>query len=280
MLTAGVRRHPLLAFYLLAFAITWAAWLPPAARSRGLPGVDSPVLYLIGGIGPGLAAWVVLRVLHGPDADRRLFAPLLRWRVGVGWYAVAVLLPVAMFLASAAASGDLAAVTLGPATAVLVAFGMYLAAAVPEEVAWRGFALPRLQERHGALVASLVVGVLWALWHLPLLWNLDNSMSTYPLAWWFGGTVAVSVVYTWLFNSTGGSVAVVTVFHAVGNTVTSRVEGYAAEEALVTAAVALVLVALFGASRLTSARSPRPRAARPTTAPGRPRSPQSAPWSQ
>lgn len=193
-------------------------------------------------MGPGIAAWAVVRAVHGKQGEQAFFAGLLRWAAGVRWYVVALVLPVVLTLTAAALAGELDAVRLGAWAALLITFGTYLLAAVPEEAGWRGFALPRLQERHGALRASLIIGVLWALWHLPLLWNPDNPMSSYPLLAWFAGTVLVSVVYTWLYNGSGGTVLVVVVFHAAANTASELVEGYLATEALVIAVVAVVLV--------------------------------------
>jgi membrane protease YdiL (CAAX protease family) len=248
-----VRAHPLAAFYVLAFGITWLGWLPQTAHSRGFFPVDSPLFYVLGGVGPGIAAWVVLRVLHGKDGDALVFGPLLRWRVGVVWLAVALLLPAALWLVVAGTSGRLGKGLEGLDAwpGILAVFLVYLAQAVPEEVGWRGFALRHLQSRSSALAASLVVGVLWGLWHVPLLMNADNVMSTYPVVPWFIGVVASSVLFSWLFNSTRGSVLVVTVFHASGNTVGGLSAGYLATEAAVVGVLAVLIVALFGASRLS-----------------------------
>lgn len=84
-----IRGRPVFAFYVLAFALTWLGWVPQALHSRGLFPLDVPLLYLFGA-GPMVAAFVVLRVLRGGEGCRELFGPLLRWRVGAGWYAVAV----------------------------------------------------------------------------------------------------------------------------------------------------------------------------------------------
>jgi hypothetical protein len=96
---------------------------------------------------------------------------------------VAVFAPTAVWLAAAGPGGTLSSdlVRLAPWLALLPSLLWYLLQAVPEEVGWRGFALPRLQARYSALTASLIVGVLWALWHLPLLVDSRNVMSQYPL---------------------------------------------------------------------------------------------------
>jgi membrane protease YdiL (CAAX protease family) len=87
-----------------------------------------------------------------------------------------------------------------------------------EEVGWRGYALPALQVRYGALLASLILGVLWGLWHLPVFFNPDTSYSRLPFLLFLVFIVPVAVLMTWLFNSTGGSVLMAMLFHAVLNT--------------------------------------------------------------
>jgi len=131
------------------------------------------------------------------------------------------------------------------------AFVMSLLSNPWEEVGWRGFALPRLQKRHNALMATLAVGVLWGLWHLPLFFWTGNPMSDYPFLAWFIGTVAVSFVYTWLYNSAKGSLLVVTLFHVLGNTFGVIISGVSiAALAIVYCVMAVLLVAALGKDNL------------------------------
>lgn len=105
-------------------------------------------------------------------------------------------------------------------------------------MAWRGFALPHLQKRYSAFAASMIIGVLWAVWHAPLLFNLDNVMSTYPLLPWFVDAMMDSVIYVWLYNSTKGSVFLLLLYHALSNTL----GGFAGWS---TATASIVIVALL-----------------------------------
>ncbi|MFC6723724.1 CPBP family intramembrane glutamic endopeptidase, partial [Halobium palmae] len=82
-----------------------------------------------------------------------------------------------------------------------------------EEAGWRGYLLPRLQSRWGALTASLLPGVVWFLWHVPLLFLPGDTNGAMPLPLMAAFVVASSVMYTWLYNSTGGSVLAVTLLH-------------------------------------------------------------------
>jgi len=249
-ISAWMRKQPVVAVYVLAFVFTWLGWVPQALHSRGLFPFDSFIFYIFGGVGPLLAVFIVLAALRGRAEWGEPFRPYLRWQAGAGWWAAALLLWPAMWLASLALGGRLGVelANLAPPLSLLTTFVVSFAAAIPEEVAWRGFVLPRLQARWSALVASLVVGVLWALWHLPLLLNLNSPMSAYPLGLFFLDVLGRSVVYAWLFNNTRGSLLFVTLFHAMSNTVGTFL-GW--ENIAVSYLVAAVLVLVFGARNLS-----------------------------
>ncbi|ALU39635.1 hypothetical protein AS188_07575 [Kocuria flava] len=260
--------HPLTAFTVLALGITWIAWAPTVLASYRLlpagPAPLVPVLFVVGGTGPLLAAWLVLRAQHGPAAGRRLFAPLTRWRVRPGWYVLALAGPVLLALGALAVLGRLDRVAdLGASWAWSAVLLVRLVAAVPEEAAWRGFALPRWQERWNGTAAALVLGVVWAAWHLPLLLDRSNPMSAYPLPLYVLSVLATSVVWAWVFNSTGRSVLVLVLLHGTGNAVgdvlfagdTALWRGFQAVEAVVMTVLALVVALMTGPDLA----SPRPR---------------------
>jgi membrane protease YdiL (CAAX protease family) len=87
-----------------------------------------------------------------------------------------------------------------------------------EELGWRGFALPKLLENRSSLVASLFLGTLWAIWHFPYALTKGTALSGIPLYWFFINLLALSIIYTWIFNNTNGSLLVPLLFHAAGNT--------------------------------------------------------------
>jgi uncharacterized protein len=245
-----VKRRPVMAFYLLAFTLTWLGWIPQAAHSHGLFPFDSPIFYFLGGIGPILSAYLVLRVLQGQDAWGEMFRPFSYWREGVFWYIAAFTVYPAVWLGALVLRGEAGVeiAKLGSLPGLLPVFALAFFSAIPEEVAWRGFALPRLQTRFSALTASLIAGVLWALWHLPLLFNQGSVMSTYPLVPYLLKVIAFSVVYTWLFNSTRGSLLFVTIFHAASNTVGPFT---GTEQMALAVLLAAILVAACGAAHLS-----------------------------
>ncbi len=172
--------------------------------------------------GPGLAAVIVASVAGGRRELSGLLRQLGRWRVSPGWYGVAVGLPLAV---AAAALG--AAVLAGAQVPrwepsdVLQVVGSLLVTVVVvgvfEELGWRGFLLPRLQRGRTALVAAVMVGLVWLPWHLP---ELVSDPGQRPLAQFVIYILALSVVLAWLYNSTKASMPIVILAHAAVNSFT------------------------------------------------------------
>lgn len=257
----AVARHPVVTFYLLAFVLSWAGWVPQTLHARGILSWDSPLLALLGGGGPTLAAVIVL-LLRGERAGiRRIFASLLKVRVSARWFVFVLcfwFVVVAIALGIEALLGRaLPAVGAFPWGSLLPIVVTMVLSNVWEEIGWRGFALPRLQERYGDLAIAGIMGLLWSVWHLPLLLNPSSPMASLP---WYGEilfSLALTVIYTWLYRGTGASLFFVTLFHALANTVAfvlvelgAFVRTYPAVVGLTTLA-ALVIVLRSGPERFT-----------------------------
>ena len=213
-LVSLIRRHPLISFFVLAYALSWWSWILYAFGLSPAP---------IASFGPFLAALVVLAITQGKSGIGGLLRRMVRWRVGIRWYAVALLLPVGIALAATALNVLLgaqapSAADLGGWTGLFSTFALVLlvpgAGGTWEEPGWRGFALPRLQAGRSALVASLILGAVWALWHLPLVVGTGQMGG-----WDIVIILAWTLVLTWVYNGTGGSVLIVMLFHAMFNTV-------------------------------------------------------------
>jgi CAAX protease family protein len=258
-LISVVQRHPLVAYFVLANGFSWlmllilAVWL-------SLP---SQVVVLVFTLGPTLAATSLTAVVQGAPGLRDLWRRIRLWRVGVGWYIVVLLgVPLLVLVATLLTPG--AAASFVPTSPVrwlvtyLVVFVVGGVAGGPlfEEIGWRGFALPRLQMQMGPLRGTLVLGVMWAMWHLPQYavlpeWVQQNggadpaSILAFLLL-----VIALSPLMTWLFNRTRGSVLMSILTHASVNTVLVLVPGQLfpaagtnlAPFALAFSSVALVLV--------------------------------------
>ena len=207
-----------LRFFVLTFAITWGLQLPGVLAQRGLlPGAMPAYLALAGlGIfGPIVAATVVAYREAGGAGLRQLYAPLLRWRVHPGWYLVALLVPgvlLALLLSGLNLAGRAGPTLYFPAGGALT---FALVVAVAEEVGWRGYALPRLEQRFGAFAASTLLGVLWYLWHLPMFvgQGFPLDLVLVKLLYFTGA----SLVFTWIYRGTGGSLLLAVLTHLGGH---------------------------------------------------------------
>ncbi|MGC8825401.1 MAG: CPBP family glutamic-type intramembrane protease [Anaerolineae bacterium] len=183
---------------------------------------DSPLLGLLAGVGPTLAALIVLLILQDQAGIRELFGSLLKWRASPGWFAFVfgfwIVVPAVALGIGALLGGTPPALEKFPWGSLLPIFLMMLFSNVWEEIGWRGFALPRLQERYGDLVIVFLMGALWSLWHLPLMLNPSSPMAGLPWAGELMYSLALTVLYTWLYLHTAGSLLFVSLFHAVSNT--------------------------------------------------------------
>ena len=228
------RQYQLAAFFVLAYAVTWALWIPAAPFLQGLGDGHVPVpallVALLGGYGPSVAAVVVVAAQGGRGAVKALLRHFLVWRVAPVWYALIVLVP--LLVAAAAVALHVALGGASPMGWDLSRWYLLLPAMLArlptgplaEEAGWRGFALPRLQARVGPVVASLTVGVAWGLWHLPAFFipgaalPLGATIGVAIVAWYVLGTVATSVFFTWVYNNTRQSLLIDVLFHAAINT--------------------------------------------------------------
>jgi hypothetical protein len=226
-----VRRHTLAAFFVLTFAISW-----------GIPGVIlllvpvlpfevsfagySPLAFLVVWA-PAIAAFVVIGGGHGRSGVRAYVERLVQFRGRWTWY-VAVLVGIpAVYFVAAAVDSSLGGPGLGVSSGWLLAFltvaALRLTQGPVEELGWRGLALPLLQRRFSGLGAALVLGFLWALWHVPATVisaaEFSRAGGSLPLTLLrlFVGLIATSIVVTVVYNGSRGSVPLMVIFHWLTN---------------------------------------------------------------
>ena len=235
-----------LKYVLVAFAFSWAFWLLAMLKARDLiSSLPLPALFL-GAFGPMVAA-VALSTQEGGRAGlRSLLSRIVRWRVAPFWYGVAFLGPILVQLVAMALHvvlggrpPDLPAM-VGMLPTVLAFFVyMLIQVGIGEEVGWRGYALPKLQAGYSALVSSVILGVIWTLWHLPLFFNPATGYSITPFWVFLVFMLPVSILITWVLNSTAGSVPIIMILHAMLNASTSllwrAIPDYSTREATTTA---------------------------------------------
>jgi membrane protease YdiL (CAAX protease family) len=208
-ITGFIQRHSLVTYFVLAYAFTWTL--------VALNGV-SMVFSLLALFGPALAAILVTWAIEGRAGVGTLLRRVVQWREGVVWYAAAVGIPFLVVMAAMAVhsyvTGTPFAIESGTPIGLMVILALLV---VGEEIGWRGFALPHLQRRYNGLVSSLILGVLWAGWHLA------NGTIPGMQAYWtgFGAylfyVVSLTFLFTWVFNHTRGSVLLAWILHAAVN---------------------------------------------------------------
>jgi membrane protease YdiL (CAAX protease family) len=196
-------KHSLIAFFVLAYLLTW--WIYPLLKFL-------PLLGFFGLFGPALAAIIMAAVTGGTAGVKALLSRVVRWRVGFPWYAIALGLPTLLALTTAALGyllGTSEFIEPGALTPVeLVLFVLV----VGEELGWRGYALPMLLEKRSALTASVILGALWGLWHLPTFLVPGTPQYGLPLVAFVLLTVEYSILMTWVFLHSHGSVLIATLF--------------------------------------------------------------------
>jgi uncharacterized protein len=219
---ALLRRQPLAWFFVIAFAWTWAFVIVFLIL---FPLPDVIVRTTPGDFGPLIAAIVMSAVVAGRTGVRQLLKRMVQWRVGLVWYAFALIgIPLLYIASIAAVPGALAsfkAPELSTALMYPVFYIVLLAIGGPltEEPGWRGFALPRLQQRWGPLVGTVILGLLWAAWHLPNYFRPDwaavnGGLSFSGIVVFTIAAVSMSTILTWAFNHTGGSILMAILIHA------------------------------------------------------------------
>lgn len=207
----------LITFVVITFGLSWGLWgmLLVALDGNDLGGLAGP----LGAFAPPVAA--ALLTWRSGVGMRSFWRPILAWRIG-RWWTVVFATPVAVLVIGwivMAALGRPLFPEASPSvvTLPLLVIFMVLFGGGQEEPGWRGYALPRLQSMTNALGASVVIGVVWAAWHLPLFAFPGSGQAGLNLWIYVLYVVGISILHTWVYNSTGGSVLAVMVLHALVN---------------------------------------------------------------
>ena len=222
-----VKKYPAVSQFILAMLIGGSMTAPMVA---GLIPSDSGAI-LIAAYSASLAGVILTAIVSGRVGLRGMFRKLLIWRVGFGWwvfgiFALGIMFVGGTFLYALLSGSPLTLKLAQPLYMFVPLFIMkfFLDAGLGEELGWRGFLLPRLQSRYNALISSIIVGVVWGLWHLPLF-MLEGMSPTYEfgqaigvvpalLAYTVVVTIPWSILFTWFYNNTKGSLLLAFVFHS------------------------------------------------------------------
>jgi len=264
-MSAFAKKYPALSMFILA--MIFGAVVSLAIATDLLP----PQASQLGALSSSLAA-IVLVVVEGRKGGlRELLGRFLIWRVGFQWWAIALFFAVipsvaGLYLFNLLGGPPVDWSRLPPLYTVVPMFIMLtIAAGIGEECGWRGFLLPRLQTRHNALVSSLIIGGMWAIWHIPQFFiegTFQHSLGSQAglLAAFLTYSVFVivsSIQFTWVFNNTRGSVLLAAVMHGANNTWGGYIDVYrgnfggAITFMAVSVLVSIIIVLIAGATNLS-----------------------------
>jgi len=220
-------RYPLTFYFVIAYGFAWLVWVPLALSQdgAGVFSFHSPIgasasVVAASFVGPFVSAFIMTGATEGREGIGRLLCRIVLWRVGLGWYLFVLIgIPMILVLGVIVLPGALASFK-GLDSLVAIPWlsqivYVFVHGPLGEEPGWRGFALPRLQRLHGPLVGSLILGPLWALWHLPFFWvpawNFPPTVANIVL--FVIASIPVTIILTWIFNNTNGSVFIAILGH-------------------------------------------------------------------
>ena len=183
-----IKRHPVIAYFMIAYVVSWSFEIPLALTQQRMISVQIPMwLHYFAALGPISGALIITSLTEGRSGLGKLVARIFKWHVDIRYYAFAILVPLGLFafgyILNRIVTGDwsnlrlLGEVDYLPYLTPLGALGLWLATfGFGEETGWRGYALPHLQKTRSATVSTLILGLLWACWHLPMFFYRDTYM--------------------------------------------------------------------------------------------------------
>ena len=226
-----MKKNPITSFFIIAYFISWIFWIPAVLYIKfALPTSEVPgwlmIPNLLGTWGPFVAALIMARIVKGKGGIKKILSSMLVWRVGLLWYLIIMLL-VPIILSTAVGIYVLQGGVVGIFD--VNKWYMLFIAPIPallfgplgEELGWRGFALPNLQRKYSALLSSVILGALWALWHAPAYWAPAGTVisgqpvTLWAVLWYFFFLIGISIIHTWIYNQTKSSVLTAIIFHAM-----------------------------------------------------------------
>ena len=215
---AWIQKHQLLAFFSLTYAIAFGVTFTYIYLQPGQPSQRWSLNWFLNAFSPTISAILLAWIIGGGNEVKRLLSGFTRWKVGLRWYFAAAFLflgPLAFALVYAALGNPVAGIEPGLTIPMVLGQLIFTLFSGPlaEEAGWRGFALPRLQSKYNALVSSLILGVIWCCWHIPLFFLPGASQQSIPFPIYLMLVVTVGVYFTWLYNNTRGSLIICVLAH-------------------------------------------------------------------
>lgn len=222
-----IKQHPLTSFVAITLAISWIIWSPLIVLGQNISPVARLIIIIIGGFGPFFSAIIVTLIADGRNGFREWRIKIFKFRIGATFYILAFLYPIilaalsyGLYLLMGGEPIDFTNVPPWYAYPIGLVFVFFLGGG-QEEPGWRGFALPKLLSKYSPFISSIIIGVIWTIWHIPLFFVEGSSQVELPFEWYLPNVIAIAIVFTLLYLKTSGSVLPAMALHAGLNSVVS-----------------------------------------------------------
>ncbi len=232
-----LQKKPLISFFLLTYIISWSIWIPiiiyylmdPFTIAVTTAPIFLVVLVCIGFFGPTFAALIISALQNGRNGIKNLLSRWTIWKIKIQWYLfIPIFFLLVTFIGIQLYFGFFSIHSKANLILLILLFpqfleGLIFIGAIAEETGWRGYALPRLMKSKNALSSSIILGTLWACWHLPLNLitglNIPVPLDLFSFLMFLFMCIGDSIIMTWLFNNTKGSVFICYLYHAASNSI-------------------------------------------------------------
>lgn len=199
-----IKKYAVAIYFLLTFALSWGVMsmmispysFPLTSEQSNAVG---PLLYVGMLVGPSVSGLLMIGLVDGKAGYRELLGRLTKWRIGIQWYAAALLgaplLATIVLLALSLISPEFTPALLASddkASLIMMGIGVGLMVGLFEEIGWTGFSVPQLRHRYNIQTTGLIVGILWGAWHFPPFWGINSFSGALPLA------VLIGQLFAWL----------------------------------------------------------------------------------
>ena len=217
-----IKKHQLIAFFTLTYLITFIVEFGFIYLYPNTPLKPWSLVWFLGIFSPTISALIISWIIGGIPEVKHLLTGLTRWKIGFRWYFAAAfifLAPLGICLIYLALGNSYSGPKQGETILTMlgtIVFTLF-SGPIAEEMGWRGFALPRLQSKYSALVSSLILGVIWTCWHIPLFFVTGATQMSIPFPIYLLLVTTIAIYLTWLYNNTHGSLIVTMLAHFAYN---------------------------------------------------------------
>ena len=265
-ITRDIEVRNLLLFLIIAFGWSWFCWglfifdvltMPIGAGTSeleaGSAGVIDWIFLLLSPFGPTFSAFIVTWKNKGKMGMRSLWKRFWNRDIGYKWFSMIIIIPILVFAPAYLLFGiiegeftELEWMSFAAPELIIVPIIMNIFhGGSSEEFGWRGYSLPRLQAKWNALVSSIILGIIWALWHIPL-WYLPPNPRQISFIVWTGKIILLSILLTWISNNTNGNILAAVLTHAMFNAMSELFPSPHLYQYIVRIPVVLIIIFIFG----------------------------------